>query len=547
MSDSSSPLLSTRMRLSSPAPTPPGQFLSPRPNYLSPSPSLPPLSPLPDNFQPRPIPPMSPTLLAATMPYHSVPDSPNIIPATARDDGVSSLISHLGLENQSLNDTILSHAQKIADLEIQQRRYLKLFDDLRALLPLSSQFMKVKTDANDQFLQVRNAIDSVNNSTNLRLDRVEGFVNHSITHPPVQPKSFRDPPYLSHIYFSGILSETKEFCFAMRHSLEMHGDNFHNEKHKVMWIAGYFRKPDGKLGDNCALYVWWRGLMAKNAHHQNLDPNTASSKAPFLLDELLSGESFLVAIETTFSNHKGEEEARKSLRVMKQGNTPIEEFNVSFNSLLYSVDLSEASKCDLYDEAINPKIIQLGILRGGWNGVTDLAKKQAMAVILAADVPGVALIDRLSQKPQPIVHKVQLPPKPDLSRAPPRLSDGVPMDIDAIAAELGFTYDAYRHECVLQHICHRCGGRYDSAHTNARRCPLDKGAQLSKPQILGIWRDWGGSAGDGIDGRLVGRNNGTSQSISAIDRWSSSSGVKSQGTQTTRGGKKVTPQTEPGY
>ncbi|EHS62498.1 uncharacterized protein PGTG_20620 [Puccinia graminis f. sp. tritici CRL 75-36-700-3] len=107
------------------------------------------------------------------MPYQSIPDTPNIIPATARDDGVSSLISHLGIENQSLDNTILAHAQKIADLEIQQRRYLKLFDDLKSLLPLSSQFMKIKTDSNDQFLQ-------------------------------------------------------------------------------VMWIAGYFRKPDGKLGDNCA-------------------------------------------------------------------------------------------------------------------------------------------------------------------------------------------------------------------------------------------------------------------------------------------------------
>ncbi|KAA1095256.1 hypothetical protein PGT21_013481 [Puccinia graminis f. sp. tritici] len=287
MSDSLSLLISTRMRLPSPTPTPPAQFLSPRPNYLLPSPSLPPLSPLPNDFQPRPIPPMSPTLLAAAMPYHSIPDTPNIIPATACDDGVSSLISHLGIENQSLNDTILSHAQKIANLEIQQRRYLKLFNDLKTLLPLSSEFMKVKTDANDQFLQLRNVIDSVNNSTNSRLDCVEGFVNHSITHLPVQPKSFWDPPYLSHIYFSGILSKTKEFCFSMRHSLEMHGENFLNKKRKVMWIAGYFRKPDGKLGDNCASYVWWRGLMAKNAHHQNLDPNTALSKAPFLLDELI--------------------------------------------------------------------------------------------------------------------------------------------------------------------------------------------------------------------------------------------------------------------
>jgi hypothetical protein len=140
-----------------------------------------------------------------------------------------------------------------------------------------------------------------------------------------------------------------------------------------------------------------------------------------------------------------------------------------------------------------------------------------MAVELAADVPGVALINCLSQKTQPIIQKFQLPPKPDLTKAPPKLSDGVPMDINAFAAQLGFTYDAWRRECVLQHICHRCGGRYDSSHLDVLRCPVDKKSQLSRTQILNIWRNWGGHVNDGRDNRSETPRGSDSQLVSAFD------------------------------
>ncbi|KAA1107039.1 hypothetical protein PGTUg99_026465 [Puccinia graminis f. sp. tritici] len=162
--------------------------------------------------------------------------------------------------------------------------------------------------------------------------------------------------------------------------------------------------------------------MKKNAVEQGLDPKRASLQPDFVLQELVTAENFIVAIEAVFSNHKEEEDIRKLLKSARQGNTSIEEFNLYFNSLLYSVDLSESLKCEFYNDAINPKIVQL----------------------------------------------------------------------DVLAAQIGFTYEDWKKECILQHLCHRCGGTWDSAHDTVHHCPLAKKHHLSKVQCLAIWKDWGG-------------------------------------------------------
>ena len=59
----------------------------------------------------------------------------------------------------------------------------------------------------------------------------------------------------------------------------------------------------------------------------------------------MTAEIFMCAIKSTFSNHKEVEEARKALKAARQGKDTIEQFNITFNALLYSVDLSDASKC----------------------------------------------------------------------------------------------------------------------------------------------------------------------------------------------------------
>ncbi|KAA1113954.1 hypothetical protein PGTUg99_022458 [Puccinia graminis f. sp. tritici] len=498
MSSPSSPEYSARMTLpGTPSQNPP--TLSPHPAVTAPnSPILPPVSPI--------LPPGSPMPEINPQPDPSVQDGDNGSAAHRHlfpeDPGFVNLIADLGIHSPTLEQTFYSLIQRLTNLESQSRRdkeTLRSVKDLvKDLLSMSSDIMKIKlsaqqesNQAHQEFLQIRNAVDLINSSTNALLVGLESFASR----PPVVAKTFHEPPYQSHIYFLGGLNETKPFCFSVRGTLERNKDNFANEKHKFMWIAGYFRKADGRLGDTCPSFVGWQGLMKKNAVEKGLDPKTASSKPDFVLQELRTAEDFILAIESVFSNHKEEGDIRKLLKAARQGNTSIEEFNLYFNSLLYSVDLSESSKCEFYDNAINPKIVQLGMLRGGWTTLTDLDSKQEMAVKLATDVAGLGFINKInqnknqsgssSQRPvQRVEQKIVVPP--------PKLSEAVPMDIDVLAAQIGFTYEDWKKECILQHLCHRCGGTWDSAHDVVHHCPLAKKHHLLKPQCLAIWKDWGG-------------------------------------------------------
>ncbi|PLW39892.1 hypothetical protein PCASD_07911 [Puccinia coronata f. sp. avenae] len=137
--------------------------------------------------------------------------------------------------------------------------------------------------------------------------------------------------------------------------MERLNNHFASEKHRILWIAGHFRvreMKDGKPGDYCSSYNWWRGLMGKNAHDQGLDPTTGSSTAPFILSELNSAEDFL----------------------------------------------RNASKCEIYADAIQPKIVNLGLQKGGWTGVTNLGKQQAMAVKLTNNVAEVMAMEKSRAK-----------------------------------------------------------------------------------------------------------------------------------------------------
>jgi hypothetical protein len=100
--------------------------------------------------------------------------------------------------------------------------------------------------------------------------------------------------------------------------------HFANNKHQILWIAGYFCSSDGKLGEGILSYNWWRGLLGKNSNAQGLDAATGSSAALFVIEELSSAERFLQEIKKTFTNHKEFEDARNALKVLKQGKETIE-------------------------------------------------------------------------------------------------------------------------------------------------------------------------------------------------------------------------------
>jgi hypothetical protein len=214
--------------------------------------SLPPLSPIPDNSGQRGIP--SPLL----SPHRDPPPL-----HSCNKDGVSSLFSGLQFTNQLVEQTFLSHAQLVANLETLARRHEKLIKQhdstikvLRQLLVLASDFAKVKEQYPRDLLQLRSSVDSVTNPILLRLSQLE----QCPTSTPAA-RVFPEPPFYSHIYFSGDITKTHRFCSLMRDSFACLCTHFSSKRQKILWILGYFRTPKGHLGDSCHSYSWWRGLL----------------------------------------------------------------------------------------------------------------------------------------------------------------------------------------------------------------------------------------------------------------------------------------------
>ncbi|PLW33619.1 hypothetical protein PCANC_23915 [Puccinia coronata f. sp. avenae] len=196
------------------------------------------------------------------------------------------------------------------------------------------------------------------------------------------------------------------------------------------------------------------------------------------------------------------EDARKALKSLKQGKETIEQFNIIFNSLLYLVDLLDALKCKIYADAIYPEIVNLGLQRGGWSGVTNLDICQAMVVLLANDVAEVldlersrvrgitAKVEQRFSNTSQVNHNIVQIPK--ATPPPPKLSEGTPMDLDAIAANIGFTYALFKQECIAEGMCHKCGSNFDSVHEEVAGCPCPEEKQLTLDNKLTMWKDWGG-------------------------------------------------------
>ncbi|KNF05413.1 hypothetical protein PSTG_01627 [Puccinia striiformis f. sp. tritici PST-78] len=181
MSNSSSPTLPLRMPLpSSPNPNQPNSTpISPNPNLLSPhlftAPNSPsqnpplgfvaggnslfasapePLSPMPEGWRPRPIP-------------HINQDDAN----------VSGLMESLGMANPPTEETVPTLVNRIVLLETKSRRDANTIRELKLLLPdlrnLKMELLSIRSGAQQDLVQVRNNIDSVNTSTNFRLNRMD--------------------------------------------------------------------------------------------------------------------------------------------------------------------------------------------------------------------------------------------------------------------------------------------------------------------------------------------------------------------------------------
>jgi hypothetical protein len=194
------------------------------------------------DFSPRPIPsPILPQSLPFTQSDPFRPQPRTTLPA---DNDFSSLLSNLQLNTDSQAQLVTIQAQSIADLktESQQDKAIirELKNDLGKVKVEMSQlkticheeFTQLCSSLQQEFLQVRTAFDSSSSSTASRFDRLELVA-------PVK-KAFVNPVYYSHIFFSRAPKETNSFCFFMRNTLEQLHSQFADEKHKVMWLAGYF-------------------------------------------------------------------------------------------------------------------------------------------------------------------------------------------------------------------------------------------------------------------------------------------------------------------
>jgi hypothetical protein len=309
------------------------------------------------------------------------------------------------------------------------------------------------------------------------------------TQATFQAKFHSDPPHYSHLSFSGEISETHQFCYSIRDAFARISHQFGSDRDRILWISSYFRTVSGRLGDPCPSYAWWRGLLTRNADAQGLPTKSASALAPFVLSELATSDTFLDLIESHFSSSTEEEDARKAFFALRQGSSSISDFNIQFNTLLYSVDLSPKSALEHYERAINQKIIELGIQRGGWSELTSLDDMQRMAVKLSLDVGRVNQINqrKFTVPPPRVEYRVS-------SSAPvvAKPSQAVPMDIDSVLASVGFTWPAWRKACTDRKTCFCCLQSFDQDHVDYRGCPLPESKWLKKESLLPIWKDWGG-------------------------------------------------------
>ncbi|PLW46293.1 hypothetical protein PCASD_03789 [Puccinia coronata f. sp. avenae] len=433
----------------------PVNYLSPSPQPQPPSPQIP--SPTPSSHG---LPPMSPAPEGFTArPINSETCFGQMFDSNGRlaNSNVNDLLAEMRINNKPIVDAVASNTQRIAELQTNSRQHQKDIKELKGLLQLSADVVKIKTTMEQEITQLRadvaharGVIDALGNNTNACVASLETIASIA----------------------------KKDNSKVKLNSFERLTGHFPNEKHCILWIAGYFRSANGQMGDWCPSYNWWRGLLGKSAHIQGFDAATGSLSSIFVIEELMTSAAFLSAIECSFSNHKEFEEARKALKALKQKGEPIEQFNITFNSLLYSVDLSDASKCEIYAEAINPEI--------------------TMAVTLANDVAEVVALER--NRAKGITARVEQCLNNALNRAnptprtthQPKLSDGTPMDLDAVQANTEFTYSLFKAECIKEGICVKCGGNFDSVHEENGYCPVSPVDQLTLQDKLTMWKNWGG-------------------------------------------------------
>ncbi|KAA1121043.1 hypothetical protein PGTUg99_028652 [Puccinia graminis f. sp. tritici] len=166
--------------------------------------------------------------------------------------------------------------------------------------------------------------------------------------------------------------------------------------------------------------------------------------------------------------------------------------------------MDEGTRCEIYEKALNPKIVKMAITRGGWSEVKLLKEKQALVISAATAVSKINMFRstnnvNLQQQHQnrPVSnHQAQ---NRSMKNTDSHLSPGVPMEIDNLRLEARFKFAEWRAMCKKRLVCHFCGDQFDSKHQEAKGCIKNQGQQLKTEEKIRIWKEW---LGEGVKSEI---------------------------------------------
>ncbi|POW01611.1 hypothetical protein PSHT_12466, partial [Puccinia striiformis] len=320
------------------------------------------------------------------------------VPGSLGEENVSNLLAGLNIATPDRDSLLFSHAQTIAVMQTQARRgddNLKKAEDHIRELRLENSNMRANYQ--QELFQLRAAIESYNNNTSSRLNRLEEVESRR----DQVVKQHVPAPQHNHIAFSGAVAETHKFIGMMRNIFARSPDSFPNDKHKF-FIFLLILNPLLESGS----YTWWEDVLKRNARIQGLNPADASGLDPFKIDELLSCSNFFKYIKQRFISKTWLQDTWKKIESLRQRNTNISDFNIIFSDLAEILELNGINACKLYDVAIDHRIVRLGAYRGNYSDLVDLEYKMERAVELANDSAGMAIVEANSQTKH--IHPLEL-------------------------------------------------------------------------------------------------------------------------------------------
>ncbi|KAA1119454.1 hypothetical protein PGT21_026196 [Puccinia graminis f. sp. tritici] len=436
--------------------------------------------------------------------------SPVINPSDDSRNPIESKVAQLADQLSSIklgsanSDSQLAHLQtEIHSIKKTFKQISEDVKDIQSMKNLYSDLNNVKLYFQDHILKIQSSIDQIRSVIDGCNSAIQQNASQIIDLSRSGFNSSREVSELSYAQFTGNPKETKQFVYFIKEKLFEKEDCFRSEKSKINWIVRHFRHPNGSLGDPCASYNWWMALLFENARQQKLPTESASVQDPYVLPQLLSASDFLAHLEDVFDNKHDNEDAKKKLNAFRQQNRTIEEFNALFNSLCFAVDLTEESRCDIYERALNPKILKIAVMRGDWKSTTTLKGKQSLAVSAAEAQDKIASIDSGSL---PALQKRQHAQAPvrSVSAPPVRIPDGVvPMDLDVMSAENCFNFPRFRAICRKKQVCQRCHGQFDKRHVVSKGCPASKEKQPDVDVKIELYKRWISEGGKEVEDALA--------------------------------------------